>query len=278
MSVQNKPSSGNNRSQVALTLDRRGFLTVGATLGAGLLLPDVTGCSSVDDDNPIANGELFTPASVRSRDGVLDIELTITEIEATVGQYTFMTRAYTGLEVHHGTSSFGDTTYTGAIPGPTIELRPGDRLKLKLINRLPDDNSAVDPRLRHGQRRRRRARRWARCGHAQQYDQSPHARFARRPRPPGDDVFLAIGPGESYDFVFDIPRDIEMPDGTTVNHPAGTYWYHPHMHGSTAIQVAGGMAGAIIIRDEERTTSTSCSLPSPGRGRARSSSSSSASS
>ena len=31
------------------------------------------------------------------------------------------------------------------------------------------------------------------------------------------------------------------------NHAPGTFWYHPHLHGSTAIQVASGMAGALII-------------------------------
>lgn len=29
--------------------------------------------------------------------------------------------------------------------------------------------------------------------------------------------------------------------------PAGTHWYHPHKHGSVALQVANGMAGAMII-------------------------------
>ncbi|MCY0991216.1 multicopper oxidase domain-containing protein [Nannocystis sp. ILAH1] len=269
MRVQNKPSYDKNRSQVALTLDRRGFLTVGATLGAGLLLPGITGCSSVDDDNPVANGELFTPARVRSRDGVLDIELTITETELTVGQYTFMTRAYTGLKVHRGESSLGDATYTGSVPGPTIELRPGDQLKLKLINGLPDDGSAVDPddctmdsgggggHGGHG------------AGtHNNTTNLHTHGLHVD-PGPPGDDVFLAIGPGESYDFVFDIPRDIEMPDGTQANHPAGTYWYHPHMHGSTAIQVAGGMAGAIIIRDEERDDLDKLFSTEPGPGQGK---------
>lgn len=29
--------------------------------------------------------------------------------------------------------------------------------------------------------------------------------------------------------------------------PAGTHWYHPHKHGSVALQVANGMAGAMVI-------------------------------
>ena len=34
-------------------------------------------------------------------------------------------------------------------------------------------------------------------------------------------------------------------------HPPGTHWYHPHKHGSTPDQVEFGMAGALIIADEE---------------------------
>ncbi|MEL6501964.1 MAG: multicopper oxidase family protein, partial [Cyanobacteria bacterium J06623_1] len=31
------------------------------------------------------------------------------------------------------------------------------------------------------------------------------------------------------------------------DHPAGTFWYHAHLHGATALQVSSGMAGALII-------------------------------
>jgi FtsP/CotA-like multicopper oxidase with cupredoxin domain len=31
------------------------------------------------------------------------------------------------------------------------------------------------------------------------------------------------------------------------NQPEGTHWYHPHKHGSTALQVGNGMAGALIV-------------------------------
>ncbi|MEU8928136.1 multicopper oxidase domain-containing protein [Kitasatospora sp. NPDC048545] len=32
--------------------------------------------------------------------------------------------------------------------------------------------------------------------------------------------------------------------------PAGTYWYHPHLHGSTAEQIVGGMAGVIVVEGD----------------------------
>jgi len=39
------------------------------------------------------------------------------------------------------------------------------------------------------------------------------------------------------------PVVIEVP----ANHPSGTFWYHAHIHGSTAMQVSSGMAGALIV-------------------------------
>lgn len=42
----------------------------------------------------------------------------------------------------------------------------------------------------------------------------------------------------------------QTPGGGTTSLPAGTYWYHPHKHGSVASQVANGLAGAIIVRGD----------------------------
>lgn len=51
------------------------------------------------------------------------------------------------------------------------------------------------------------------------------------------------------------PREV-LPGGTwdvsfPVKNPAGTFWYHPHPHMLTAEQVNNGVAGMIIVRDEE---------------------------
>jgi FtsP/CotA-like multicopper oxidase with cupredoxin domain len=54
-----------------------------------------------------------------------------------------------------------------------------------------------------------------------------------------DNVMLRVPPGESQEYSFTIPA----------NHPSGTFWYHPHVHGSAARQVSRGLAGALIIRN-----------------------------
>lgn len=49
----------------------------------------------------------------------------------------------------------------------------------------------------------------------------------------------AIAPGETYVYEFE------------VRNRAGFYFYHPHTHEATATQVYRGLAGAIIVNDEE---------------------------
>jgi len=41
----------------------------------------------------------------------------------------------------------------------------------------------------------------------------------------------------------------QTPTGKT-KLPAGTYWYHPHKHGSVGLQVASGMSGALIVKGD----------------------------
>jgi FtsP/CotA-like multicopper oxidase with cupredoxin domain len=50
-----------------------------------------------------------------------------------------------------------------------------------------------------------------------------------------DNVLLSINPGVSFHYEYNIPAD----------RPAKMFWYHPHRHGSTALQVSSGMAGAL---------------------------------
>lgn len=55
--------------------------------------------------------------------------------------------------------------------------------------------------------------------------------------PSQDDPFIMVEPGQSHTYSYDVPQ----------NHAEGTFWYHPHMHGITAEQVASGLSGAILV-------------------------------
>jgi len=53
-----------------------------------------------------------------------------------------------------------------------------------------------------------------------------------------DDPALGVQPGTSRQHEYNIRAD----------HPPGAYFYHPHLHGATALQVGSGMAGALLVK------------------------------
>ncbi len=114
--------------------------------------------------------------------------------------------------------------YDGLLTGPTLEVSPGDTLNVDVVNNLPPDppppsDNINDP---HGFNRTNL--------HTHGLHVSPAGN--------ADNVLLEVQPGRRFQNEIKIPRD----------HPPGTFWYHPHVHGSTAIQVGSGMAGALIVR------------------------------
>jgi FtsP/CotA-like multicopper oxidase with cupredoxin domain len=68
-----------------------------------------------------------------------------------------------------------------------------------------------------------------------------------------DDVLkTSIQPGaRPFQYRFRVPED----------QPPGLYWYHPHTHGFTKVQVLGGASGAIIAEGIERTNKAVAGLP-----------------
>ena len=52
-----------------------------------------------------------------------------------------------------------------------------------------------------------------------------------------DAPHIAIHPGQCYCYKFNVPD----------HHPGGMYWYHPHLHGSSALQLWGGMLGLLYV-------------------------------
>jgi FtsP/CotA-like multicopper oxidase with cupredoxin domain len=115
---------------------------------------------------------------------------------------------------------------------PTIEVAPGDTVRITLNNKLPADPSCIamheDPDNPH-------------CFNGTNLHS--HGLWVS-PTGNSDNVLLSINPGVSFQYEYNIPPD----------HPAGTFWYHPHRHGSTALQVSSGMAGALIVRGDRLPT------------------------
>ena len=101
-------------------------------------------------------------------------------------------------------------TYNGQIPAPRLEAKPGDQVRVHFTNHL------TQPTNLHY--------------HGLHIPITGNA----------DNVFLKIESGDKLTYEFQIPP----------NHPSGTFWYHPHLHGLVADQLFGGLAGLFIVRGE----------------------------
>jgi len=112
-----------------------------------------------------------------------------------------------------------------SIPGPTLNMVPGNKYVLRFRNLLPfeaasmEHNVFKDPNVTNV--------------HTHGLHISGEA--------PGDDVTRMFEGGTGGDYVYDIP----------VDHMGGTFWYHAHHHGSTFLQVSTGGFGFIIIDDSQ---------------------------
>jgi FtsP/CotA-like multicopper oxidase with cupredoxin domain len=99
-------------------------------------------------------------------------------------------------------------TYNGQVPGPLWEVRAGDTVVVNFTNGLA---------------------------------QPTNLHFHGLHIPPtgnADNVFVSVPSGEQFRYEFAIAP----------THPGGLFWYHPHHHGLVAAQLAGGLAGPLIVR------------------------------
>ncbi|MFO1462641.1 MAG: multicopper oxidase domain-containing protein [bacterium] len=97
--------------------------------------------------------------------------------------------------------------YNDLLVPPTLSVNPGDTMFIQLNNFIDEDSNLHY----HG--------------------------MNVSPLQPGDNVFITVAPGETFNYEVHVPED----------HPEGMFYYHPHMHGLTEFQIGSGMSGAIIV-------------------------------
>ena len=102
--------------------------------------------------------------------------------------------------------------YNGEFPGPLLRLRRDDILRAQFVNSL----SAASNLHTHG--------------------------LSVSPGGNADNPFLKIAPGKSFEYRFDLRDDPRN---------GGLFWYHPHYHETDARQLFGGLAGPIIVENED---------------------------
>eukprot|EP00300_Choanocystis_sp_HF-7_P004821 c13726_g1_i1.p1 GENE.c13726_g1_i1~~c13726_g1_i1.p1 ORF type:complete len:593 (-),score=122.10 c13726_g1_i1:4-1755(-) len=187
-------------------------------------------CASFDvcPRSPIGS-ELQQPASISSANGLLNVTLFFSERREDVGGNSVSFYCY--------------TSETG-FQSPTLRVRPGDAVLIRLINNLTQgdllESQAVPLSLQ--------------CGSASMQSTSVNLHFHGLPISPictQDSVFTLVNGGESFTYEFFIPLDIE----------SGMYAAHAHVHGMAENQVQGGASFVIIVEGIERYKPETGGLP-----------------
>ncbi len=186
---------------------KRAIRTSGRSVA--LLLTAVAACGGSERSE--LEEFVFQPEVRQSANGVLS-----TTLEVTISTNSV-------VDVDTGLQKVIETpTYEGRLIGPTLRVKPGDRLAIEVVNNLPPNPE----QSRQG------------AFPHEPYTTNLHTHgLTVSPQGIGDNPFRHMLPQSSNAF------EVEIPDF----HSAGTFWYHPHKHGSVAFQFFGGMAGFLIV-------------------------------
>ena len=186
---------------------------------------------------PSPGSTVTEPADLRSRNGVLKVELTARNAKQGDGSTRYCFVDESGAE------------------SPTLRVNPGDLVSLTLKNDLTafSSGSATAP---HQHAHADAGKNGNPCASELMTRESTNLHFHGLTIPPvchQDDVLhTSIQPGDvPFEYRFRIPE----------NEPPGLYWYHPHIHGFTKEQVLGGASGAIIVEGIERADKAVAGMP-----------------
>lgn len=210
----------------AATPTRREALQWVFGLTTGTAVASLAGCGG--GVNATAD-TLPDPKVLTSAGGMLSLDLN--------AQYTTQTLTIGSAQASYPGESKKMATalrsFNGQYMAPTLVVKRGDTLRIKLNNQLPANVS--------GQ---------SKVGYLN-HQNSTNLHFHGLHVDPGE-----IRPGVFGDYVVDLAEAGVLPGASRQHevtipkdHTNGIYWYHPHLHGSSNVQVSSGMFGAIIIRD-----------------------------
>jgi FtsP/CotA-like multicopper oxidase with cupredoxin domain len=190
---------------------------------------------------PSAGSEVPEPEDLRSEKGTLKVDLAFRNFLEPDGEVGYCYVFKDGAEA------------------PTLRLKPGDWLVLSLKNELIDiapKNAATSPAAMPAMSLSMSSQKAACGGGTPMSATSTNLHFHGLTVPSTcheDDVMqTAIDPSsQTFEYKFRIPAD----------EPPGLYWYHPHIHGYTKMQLLGGASGALIIEGLQRAEREAAGLP-----------------
>ena len=153
-----------------------------------------------------------------------------------------------------GNTLFCFMTASGA-ESPTLHVRPGDRLRIKLTNNVPAPTSASGSAMEAMPGMTVSGTASSTCGAVTMTASSVNIHYHGTNTPPtchqDEVIHTMINSGETFQY------DVQFP----LDEPPGLYWYHPHIHGISEAAVQGGASGALIVEGIQNVNPEVAGLP-----------------
>ena len=207
-------------------------------------------CSTVTPIFAATSSELREQPLFASSNHVLDIQIIAKAKVVQLGDYSPTAWVYTVCyrKDAEGNSCPDDGRTAAEYGGMRLQLEPGDHLKIHFINQLPP----VPPDAKHlGDPMGAMLIGNPTNLHTHGLIVEPRQATATNPTY-GDYVYLLAYPtGQKPTMAMpgldltDQPLDYDI--YVPLNHPSGSYWIHPHVHGLALNQVSYGLAGTITV-------------------------------
>jgi FtsP/CotA-like multicopper oxidase with cupredoxin domain len=199
----------------------------------------------------------FIPCSQTCNGGDVNYDLVASVETMKMMNYTYRGRIFS--------SENGGIDEETAFMGPTMHVRPGQSMWIKFTNNLTTPNLGPhDPTVTDYWKMLQTPGEHIKYQYYKKPVADPSLMNVDKPNIPGhfdstnlhvhgldvevhmfdpvgthnpDAPHIRIDPGECYCYKFNVPD----------HHPPGMYWYHPHLHGSTAVQMWGGLFGLLYV-------------------------------
>ena len=279
-----------------ITPSRRRFVASALAAALGISLADVMGPGELiaaPAPGCSTSGEAFVPVGeIVSKNNKLAATMTVKSIEKTIATIadagyqcrTMKVRYYEGVDLNNPSMKWPvKPTVPG--PGPTLRLKVGDQVYVRLVNAI---NPALwgntsgtnmtcnvvngfNPPPAPPTQYYPKTDTAPSCFHGDNVTNMHYHGTHVTPDGHGDNVMIDVYPQghvppptppstkpnfSEYTNDFKIPMPPPASNATDYTQPymmgqaPGTHWYHAHKHGSVALQLLNGMAGALVIEGE----------------------------
>jgi FtsP/CotA-like multicopper oxidase with cupredoxin domain len=274
----NSESNASNENTAHNAPSRRRFIASALTTALGASIADMIQprglWAQVAPANCSKAGEPFVPVrEFRSKNKKLAVDMTVkgtTKTVATIAGQGYQCKSmrlryYAAQEAVPGGAKWPENPALPG-PGPTLRMRVGDEVKIDLVNALQASffgrtNSAPNgcdlKTDQNSQNIYPGNDNLPSCFHEDNVTNLHYHGTHVTPNDHGDNVMIDVKPPDgTYQTLFTLPLPPPASNSTDFSQPfimgqaPGTHWYHAHKHGSVALQLLNGMAGAFIIEGE----------------------------